>query len=60
MPAGTRVYVHGGVVVNENQIYNDGQFIILDHGRLNIEGSFDNTVIIEGDRLEPDDRPCPC
>lgn len=54
MPAGTRVYVHGGVVVNENQIYNDGQFIILDRGKLNIEGSFDNKVIIEGDRLEPD------
>ena len=54
MPAGTKVYVHGGIVVNENQVYNDGQIIILDNGRINIVGNFENKVIIQGDRLEAD------
>lgn len=52
LPAGTKVYVHGGVVVNGNQIYNDGQIIILDRGKIDVEGSFENKVVIQGDRLE--------
>jgi hypothetical protein len=59
IPAGTKVYVHGGVVIGNNQVYNDGQIIVLDNGKINIEGTYENKVIIEGDRLEPDYNDIP-
>ncbi|MEN0048288.1 MAG: right-handed parallel beta-helix repeat-containing protein [Bacteroidota bacterium] len=53
LPAGTRVYIHGALVNNENiGVYNDGRLWILENGQLNIEGTKENPVIIEGDRLE--------
>ncbi|MEM0991830.1 MAG: right-handed parallel beta-helix repeat-containing protein [Bacteroidota bacterium] len=53
IPAGARIYIHGGLVRNsELGVYNDGRLWILDNGRLKIEGTAENPVIIEGDRLE--------
>ncbi|MBT8221075.1 MAG: right-handed parallel beta-helix repeat-containing protein [Bacteroidia bacterium] len=53
IPAGTQVYVHGGLVNSQNfGSYNDGQFIFLKDASLKTEGTVDNPVIIQGDRLE--------
>lgn len=54
IPAGTEIYVHGGIVrtgvLGEN--YNDGYIIVLPNGRLKIEGTAAEPVTIQGDRLE--------
>ncbi len=54
IPAGTEIYVHGGIVrtgvLGEN--YNDGYIIALPRGRLKIEGTVEQPVTIQGDRLE--------
>lgn len=53
LPAGTRVYVHGGLVKDEeNGARNDGLLAILSNGRIVSEGTQEDPVIIEGDRLE--------
>lgn len=53
IPAGTQIYVHGGVTKNvANEIYNDGYIIVLKDGRLNIQGTQEQPVTIQGDRLE--------
>ncbi len=54
IPAGTEIFIHGGFVrsgvLGEN--YNDGYIVALPNGRLNIEGTLEEPVIIQGDRLE--------
>lgn len=53
IPAGTQIYVHGGLIKNDDiGIYNDGYLYILEDGHLNIEGTLEDPVIIQGDRLE--------
>ena len=54
IPAGTEIYVHGGIVSNGilGEIYNDGYIIALPNGRLAIEGTAEEPVVIQGDRLE--------
>lgn len=52
LPPGTRIYVHGGVVRNENSIYNDGLIVFNKHGKLLSQGTLDQPVIFQGDRLE--------
>lgn len=52
LPAGTRIYVHGGVIRNENSIYNDGLIVFNKNGRLLSQGTIDQPVTFEGDRLE--------
>ena len=52
IPAGARVYVHGGVSKNSFGKYSDGIIYFLGNGRLNVQGTKDNPVIIQGDRLE--------
>ncbi|MBL7824992.1 MAG: right-handed parallel beta-helix repeat-containing protein [Saprospiraceae bacterium] len=56
MPAGTRVYVHGGLgkVVTDTAVYryNDGFLAFLGQGKLIVEGTKNNPVIFESDRLE--------
>jgi hypothetical protein len=57
MDPGTRVYVHGGVAqtFDENEdpiVYNDGLIYVLPNGNLRIEGTFEDPVVIQGDRLE--------
>ena len=54
LPAGTRIYVHGGIVRNDENIYNDGVIIFLKDGHLDARGTPDNPVIFQGDRLEQD------
>ncbi len=52
IPAGSRIYVHGGVVRDGQTVYNDGSLIMLKNGTLKVEGTVDKPVIIQGDRLE--------
>jgi len=58
IPAGTDVYVHGGVVVRDTVIYNDGFLIATNTGTIICEGTADAPVTFQGDRLEDafDDR----
>jgi hypothetical protein len=58
LPAGTRVHVHGGLsrtrdAAGETVIYNSGRLLFLGSGKLQVLGTADNPVILEGDRLEP-------
>lgn len=56
IPAGARVYVHGGLAkeVTDTAIYryNDGFLAFFGTGRLIVEGTLENPVIFESDRLE--------
>ncbi len=57
LPAGTNVYIHGGLargVDDQNQtfFYNDGILVFLENGRLVTQGTLEEPVIIQGDRLE--------
>lgn len=58
IPAGTRVYVHGGLARTEQDgmvvRYNDGFLAFQGNGRLIVEGTLENPVIFEDDRLEPE------
>lgn len=64
---GTRIYMHGALIkdtiVTENQAqmqldtsfsyYNDGAIFAVGQGRLVMEGTEQEPIIIQGDRLEP-------
>ena len=51
--AGTRVHVHGGIAQNDQfGVFNDGFIYVLDEGQLQVKGTPEEPVIIEGDRLE--------
>lgn len=57
LPAGTRIYVHGGVAkALDDQgnpiIYNDGLIYVLPKGKLMMDGTLEDPVIVQGDRLE--------
>lgn len=59
LPKGTRVYVHGGLgkFIDDDgltQRYNDGFIAFSGQGKLIVEGTKDEPVIFEGDRLEPE------
>lgn len=56
---GTQVHFYGGLGRFENPdgtrtTYNDGLLFILPNGRLNVEGTIENPVVFQGDRLEED------
>jgi len=54
IPAGAKIYVHGGIARNDVfGVFNDGIIYILEKGRIIIDGTYENPVIIQGDRLEP-------
>ena len=61
IPAGTEIFVHGGIVrmgiLGEN--YNDGNIFVLPDGKLNIRGTAEDPVTIQGDRLEADFQEVP-
>ena len=64
MEAGTRVHLHGGfarLVDEEGDVttYNDGLIYLLESGKLRIEGTVEEPVIIQGDRLEEDFQDLP-
>ncbi len=53
MPPGTQVYIHGGLgKTPDGQPYSDGILYFFRDGKLQIEGSYDDPVVIQGDRLE--------
>lgn len=52
IPEGTNIYVHGGIVVSDEFIYNDGILLILKDGSITVQGTQEDPVIIQGDRLE--------
>ena len=57
--SGTEIYVHGGIARFEDPegnsgFYNDGLIFIGPQGRLSIEGTLEEPVLIRGDRLEPE------
>ena len=52
LPAGARLYVHGGIANNPLGVYNDGLMYTLPDGRLITEGTPEQPVIIQDDRLE--------
>ncbi len=60
IPAGARVYVHGGLSRtidpsnSETIIYNSGRLFFLENGRLEVLGTKEDSVVIQGDRLEQD------
>lgn len=60
MPPGTRVYIHGGFGrTTDGAPYNDGVLYFFRNGRLQIDGTVDNPVVIQGDRLESDFSEAP-
>lgn len=59
IPKGARIHIHGGLgkfidSVGLLQRYNDGFIAFSGQGRLVVEGTLDEPVIFEGDRLEPE------
>lgn len=53
LPAGTEVFVHGGLVNSPTLgTFNDGQMLFLQDGSIRSEGTEEDPVIIQGDRLE--------
>lgn len=59
IPAGARIHIHGGVSRAKDQngetiVYNSGRLMFLENGRLQVLGTPENPVTIEGDRLEED------
>lgn len=54
---GARIHVHGGIVPAFDQdsmrtFYNDGRIIFANQSTLTVNGTEDNPVVIQGDRLE--------
>lgn len=58
IPAGARIHVHGGLTrfVENSEVgyYNDGLLAFAGNGRLIVEGTKENPVIFDSDRLEPE------
>ena len=64
MEAGARIYLHGGfaqLVDDEGNVttYNDGLIYLLESGKINIQGTVEEPVIIQGDRLEEEFQDIP-
>ena len=59
IPAGTHIYVHGGIANNQAGRYSDGIIYFLANGKLIVNGNKDNPVVIQGDRLEDDFKEIP-
>lgn len=50
---GTVIYMHGGITRNDDVgIFNEGIIFVTERGRLKINGTLENPVIFEDDRLE--------
>jgi hypothetical protein len=53
LPAGTQLYVHGGLVIDPDVgVFNDGLIAVFPDGSIESRGTADNPVTIQGDRLE--------
>ncbi len=50
---GTQIYVHGGVVSDEELgVYNDGLLLVGPNGSIHAQGTVEDTIVFQGDRLE--------
>ncbi len=54
LPAGTRLFIHGGIADNPLGVYNDGILYTLPRAKFITEGTLESPVIIQDDRLETD------
>lgn len=53
LPAGTKVYIHGGIAKTPDKyFYYDGNIYVHKNGKIISEGTAENPVIIQTDRLE--------
>lgn len=53
IPQGTHIHIHGGIAKNnDGNFYYDGNFYFHKHGKLIVEGTADNPVVFQTDRLE--------
>jgi hypothetical protein len=52
IPAGTQIYVHGGFNQIEGSYFNAGIILISNQGKITCQGTLENPVLIQGDRLE--------
>ena len=52
LPPGCRIYVHGGVAINDFGVYTSGLIYFLENGILRSEGTAEQPVTILSDRLE--------
>lgn len=53
LPPGARIHVHGGIARNDLLgVYNDGVLYTLADGKIRSEGTAEEPVVIQGDRLE--------
>lgn len=53
VPEGTQIYVHGGLAnSSEGNLYTAGIIAVNSTGSIDINGTVDNPVVIQGDRLE--------
>ena len=63
IPAGAKIYVHGGLVknpkLNDNRPFNDGLIAMVNGGRLKINGTEAKPVVIQSDRLEKEFEDAP-
>ncbi len=51
--AGTRIYVHGGIAQNDLfGTFNDGIIYTLANGRIHFKGTAEDSIVVQGDRLE--------
>lgn len=53
-PAGTQIYVHGGIADNALGIYNDGIIFTFPRAQILSEGTREEPVIVQDDRTEPE------
>lgn len=53
LPAGTQIYIHGGISNIDGTIWNEGLIAFNSNSTLISQGTAENPVIIQGDRLEP-------
>ena len=60
IPAGARIHVHGGLSMGTDPvdmssfIYSSGRLFIGENASINVQGTIEEPVIFEGDRLEED------
>ncbi|MEZ5042603.1 MAG: right-handed parallel beta-helix repeat-containing protein [Saprospiraceae bacterium] len=51
--AGARIHLHGGIAQNDQfGVFNDGFIYVLQDGKLQVKGTPEAPVMIQGDRLE--------
>lgn len=52
IPAGADVFLHGGLVRQDSIFYSDGLIAVLSNGQLTTQGTVEEPVTIQSDRLE--------